>query len=171
MFAVVQSPIVTDSLQTHGLQHARPPLSFTIYQSLLKIMSIASVMPSSYLSSSNALFFCPQSFPASGTFPLSHLYASDDWNTGASASACVLPVNILVDLPWDWLICSPCCLRDFQESSLAPQFAGISSLVFCLLYSPALTTICNHWEAHSLDYMDLCWQSYVCFSTHYLGFS
>ena len=51
-------------------------------------------MPSSHLSSSNTLFFCPQSFPASGTFPLSHQYASDDWNTGASASASVLTMSI-----------------------------------------------------------------------------
>ena len=45
---------------------------------------------------SNALFsYCPQSFPASGTFPVGYLFASDDQNTGASASASVkIPVNI-----------------------------------------------------------------------------
>ena len=47
-------------------------------------------MPSSH-SSSDALFFCPQSFPASGTFPMNPLFSSDNQNTGASAS--VLPVN------------------------------------------------------------------------------
>ena len=36
--------------------------------------------------------FCPQCFPSSGTFPVSHLFKSDDQNSGASAS--VLPVNI-----------------------------------------------------------------------------
>ena len=51
---------------------------------------------------------------------------------------------------------SPCYPRDSQESSPAPQFEGISSLAFCLPYSPGLTTICDHWEDHSLDYMDLC---------------
>ena len=61
-----------------------------------------------------------------------------------------------VDLPLDWLVGSPCCPRDFQESSSAPQFEGINSVVFCLLYSPALTTVCDHWENHSLDYTDLC---------------
>ena len=45
-------------------------------------------------SSSNALFSCPQSFPASGTFPMSHLFTSDDQNTGASASASALTINI-----------------------------------------------------------------------------
>ena len=38
--------------------------------------------------------FCPQSFPASGTFPISHLFASNDQNTRASASASVLPMSI-----------------------------------------------------------------------------
>ena len=44
--------------------------------------------------SSDALFsFCPQSFPASGTFPMSQQFTSDDQKTGASASASVLPVS------------------------------------------------------------------------------
>ena len=47
------------------------------------------------ISSSDTLFsFCSPSFPASGTFPMSQLFASDDENTGASASASVLPVSI-----------------------------------------------------------------------------
>ena len=47
------------------------------------------------ISSSDALFsFCLQLFPASGTFPMSQLFASDDQNIGVSASASVLPVSI-----------------------------------------------------------------------------
>ena len=45
-----------------------------------------------------------------------------------------------------------------------PQFEGINSLASCLLYSPGLTTIHDHWKDHSLDYMDLC-QQCLCFST------
>ena len=41
------------------------------------------------------------------------------------------------------------------------QFEGINSLVLCLLYGSTLTTICDHWEDYSLDYMDLCWQGNV----------
>ena len=44
-------------------------------------------------------------------------------------------------------------------SSPAPQFEGINSLALCLLYGPALTTVPDHWEDYSLDYMGLCWQS------------
>ena len=40
-----------------------------------------------------------------------------------------------------------------EESSPAPQFKGINFLAFCLY--PVLTTIRDHWEDHSLDYMDL----------------
>ena len=45
------------------------------------------------ISSYAILFFCPQSFPASETFPMSQLFTSDDQDSGASASASVLPVN------------------------------------------------------------------------------
>ena len=45
--------------------------------------------------SSDALFsFCPQSFPASGTFPMSRLFTLDEQNTGVSVSASVLPTSI-----------------------------------------------------------------------------
>ena len=46
------------------------------------------------ISSSDNLFFCPQSFPVSGTFPMSQLFASDDQNTRVSAPAPVLPTSI-----------------------------------------------------------------------------
>ena len=68
-------------------------LSFTISQSLLKLMSIEPIQPSHPLSPHFSS--CPQSFPASGSFPKSQLFASGDHQvTGASASASVLPVDI-----------------------------------------------------------------------------
>ena len=48
-----------------------------------------------------------------------------------------------VDFPWAWPVWSPCWPRDSQESSPAPQFEGINSLVFCLLFpflQPCMTT-------------------------------
>ena len=68
-------------------------LSFTIFESLLKLMSIELVMPS-IISSSVVPFSCPQSFQAPGSFPVSWLFASDGQYIGASASASVLPMNI-----------------------------------------------------------------------------
>ena len=98
------------------------------------------------ISSSDTLFsFCPQSFPAWGTFPMSHLFTSDDQNTRASDSASALPVNIQGWSPsLDWLVQSPCCPRDFQESSLAAQFEGVNSLAFCILYSAVLTKLSHN---------------------------
>ena len=50
------------------------PLSFTITQSLLKLMSIESAMPSNYLILCHLLSSCLQSFSASGSFPMVSLY-------------------------------------------------------------------------------------------------
>ena len=88
------------TLQPHGLQHTRPPCS----------SPSPKVCPSSCpfhwwchpaISSSDTLFsFCPQSFPASGTFPTSRLFASADQNTGASASASIPPISIQSWFTW-----------------------------------------------------------------------
>ena len=90
---MLSCPLLSNSLWPHGLQHARPPCP----------TPSPGVSPSSCslcqwshpaISSSDAVFsFWPQSFPASGTFPMSHLFASEDKNTEASALASVLPVN------------------------------------------------------------------------------
>ena len=69
-------------------------LSFTISQSLLKLMSIELVMPSNHLILCHPFSSWPQSFPASGSFPVSWLFVLGDQSVGASASASVLPMNI-----------------------------------------------------------------------------
>ena len=60
-----------------------------------------------------------------------------------------------VDFFSGWLFWSPCCSRDSQESSPAPQFESINSSVLSLLYGPVLTSIRDCWRNHSLDYADL----------------
>ena len=67
-------------------------LSITNSRSLLTLMSIESVMPSNCLIPFHAFSSCLQSFPASGSFLMSPLFASDGQSIGASAS--VLPMNI-----------------------------------------------------------------------------
>ena len=124
-------------------------------------MFIALVMLSSHLILWCPPLLCPQFFPASGTFPMSQLFTSYDQNTRATALESVLPANIQGWSPWRLAGLISFCPRDFQKSSPALQLEDINSLVFCLLYGPALPTTCDHWEDHSLDYMDLCWQSNV----------
>ena len=89
MFLLFSCPVVSNSLQPHGLQHTRPPCPSPSPEVCLSSCPLHQWCHPA-LSSSDALFsFCPQSFPESGTFPM---FTSDEQNTGASAS--VLPMNI-----------------------------------------------------------------------------
>jgi len=69
--------------------------------------------------------------------------------------------NPRADLLQNGLVGSLCSPRDSQESSPTPQFKSINSSVLSLLHSPTLTSIHDHRKNHSLDQMDLCWQSNV----------
>ena len=69
-------------------------LFITNSQSLLKLMSIKSVMPCNHLTLCRALLLLSQSFPASGSFPVIQFLASGGQRIGVSASASVLPMNI-----------------------------------------------------------------------------
>ena len=91
---------------------------------------------------------CLQSFPSSGSFPMSQLFISAGQNFGASASASVLPMNTqeLISFRINWL--------DFlaiQESSPASQFKSINSLALSLLYGTTITSIHDYWKNHSFD--------------------
>ena len=94
---------------------------------------------------------CPQSFSASGSFPMNLLFVSGGQSIGASASTSVLPMNIQIDFLYDWLVWSPCSPWDSQESSTTPQLESIDSLVLSLLYGPTLTSIHDYWKNHSFD--------------------
>ena len=77
-------------------------LSITNSQSLLKLMSIQSVMPSSHVILHHPFSSCPQSLPASGSFPMSQLFASGGQSIGVSALASVLPKNTQDWSPLGW---------------------------------------------------------------------
>ena len=135
-------------------------LSLTIFWSLPKFMSIASVRPSNCLILC-CRFLCLQPFPASGFFPVSCLLASGGQSIGPSASASVLPMSIQGWFPLRLTSLIPYCPKDSQESSPIPQIERISSSVLCLLYGPVLRTTGNYRKKHSLDYTDLCRQSNI----------
>ena len=86
--------VMSDSLQPHGLAAHQASLSFTISWSLLRLMSTELVMPSNHHISLAPFSSYLQSFLASGSFPLSQLFASGGQSTGASASVSVLLMNI-----------------------------------------------------------------------------
>ena len=77
-------------------------LSITNSQSLLKLMSIESVMPSNHRILCRSLLLCLQAFPGPGSFPGSQFFTSGSQSIGASASASVLPANIQDWFPLGW---------------------------------------------------------------------
>ena len=104
------------------------------------------------------------------SFSLSHRQGLFKWVSSSHQVAKVLEFQLQhqsfqwlfwTDFLWDGLIGFPCRPRDSQESSPTPQFKSISSSVLSSLYSATLTSIPDYWKNHSLDYMELCWQSNV----------
>ena len=89
----VQSPSRVRLLATTWTPPRQASLSITNTQTLLKLMSTESVMPST-ISSSVPFFSCLQFLPASGSFQVSQFFASGGQSIGVSASASVLPMNI-----------------------------------------------------------------------------
>ena len=151
IFSLVQlsHSVVSDSLLHHGLQHA-VFLSITNFWSLLKLMSIESVMPSSHLILFRP-FSCPQSLPVSESFPMSQLFTWGDQNIEVLALASVLPMNTQ-----DWSHLEWSGWISLQSKGLSRVFSNttvqsINSLVLSFLHSPTLTSIHDHWKNHSLD--------------------
>ena len=110
--------VMADSLQPRELQHTSPPCPSPtpgVY---------SNSCPSSRLfhptiSPSVIPFFCLQSFPASGSFPMSQLFTSGCQSTGASASVSVLPMNIQ-----DWFSLGLTGLISLQSKGLSRVFSN-----------------------------------------------
>ena len=96
----------------------------------------------------------PQSFPASGSFPMSQLFASSRQSIRDSAS--VLPMNIQGWFPLGWTglisLLSKRISRVFFSTTVQKH-----QYFSAQLYSPTLTSIHEYWKNNSLDEMDLCW--------------
>ena len=150
--------VVSNSLRPHGPQHTRlscPSIS---------LGACSNSCPLNWwchptVSSSVVPFSCLQSFPASGSFLRSQLFASGGQSIEASAS--VLPMNVQNWFPLgltDLISCSP---RDSQESSPTARFKSINSSVLSLLHGPTLTSIHVYWKKHNFDNSDLYQQSNI----------
>ena len=121
-------------------------LSFIISQSLLKLMSIESVMPSNHLILCRPLLLLPSIFPSIRVFPSKSALCirwPKDWRFSFSIS----PSN-----EYSWLLSFRMIgliyleSKGLSESSLAPQFKSINSSVLSLLYGPTLTSIHDYWK-------------------------
>ena len=113
--------VVSNSLQPHGLQHARPPYPSPtpgVYSNLCPLSQWCHpTISSSFVPFSSRL----EPFPASGSFPVSQLFTSGGQSIGVSASTLVLP-NILA-----------------QDS--------FSNLHLCVLVVQLFPTFCDPWTA------------------------
>ena len=126
-------------------------LSFTTSRSLLRLMSMESVMPSNHLVLCHPLLL-PSIFPSIRVFSNESVLCirwPKHWNFSIDPSN---EYSGLISFTSDWF--DP--LADSQESSPTPQFKCINSSVLCFLYGPTLTSIHEYWKNHSLDYGDLC---------------
>ena len=128
-------PVVSDSLWSHGLQHARllclSPTPRACSNSCPLSQWCHPTISSSVLPFSSRI----QCFPASGSFPMSQIYASDDQSISCSFSISPSKEYLgLISFRIDWfdLLASP---RGSQESSPTPQFKSICSLALSFLYS------------------------------------
>ena len=133
-------------------------LSITNSWSSLKLMSIKLVMHPAISSSVVPFSSCLQSFPASGSFPMSQFFASGGQSIGASAS--VLPMNVQDWFPLGWAgwisLQSKGLSRVFSWELSTPQFKNINSSALSFLHNPTLTSIHDYWKDHRCDYTDLC---------------
>ena len=142
--------VVSGSLQPHESQYSRPPcLSPTpgVHPNPCPLSWCHPTISSLVVPFS----FCPQSFPGSGSFQMSQLFASGDKSIGVSASTSVLPMNTQDWSPLGWTgwiaLQSKGLLKVFSSTTVQKHHS--SALSF--LHSPTLTSVHDHLKNHSLD--------------------
>ena len=153
------SSVTSNPLQSHELQHSR----------LLCLSRSPRICSNScplrwwcYLTISSTVF------PFSPAFNLSQHQDLFQWVGSSFQVARVLEVQhqyfqwiVRVDFLCDWLIWSPCCPRNSEESSPALQFKSINFSVLSFLYGSTFTSVHDYRKNHRFDYMDHCLQNDV----------
>ena len=137
-------------------------LSFTISQSLFKLMSIESVMPSNHLILCGPLLVLPSIFPSTRVFSNEsavRIRWSKYWSFGFSIS----PSNEysgLISFTIDWFDLFAVqetlktLLQHHSSKTLILKTKHIHSLALSLLYGSIVTSIHDYWKNHSFDWMD-----------------
>ena len=144
--------VVSDPLRPHGPQNSRPPCPSPTPRVYPNSCHLSQWCHLTISSSVIPFSSCLQSFPASGSFQMSHLFASGSQSIRASASTSVLPMNTQDWSPLWWTgwitLQSRGLSRVFSNTT---QFKSTNSSALSFLYSPTLTSIHNSWKNHSLD--------------------
>ena len=111
--------VMSDSLRPHGLQHARPPCPSPTPRAYSNSCPLSQWCHPTISASVLSFSSCLQSFPASGSFPISHFFSLGGQSVGVSASASVLPVNIQ-----DWFPFGLTSLISLQSKGLSRAFSN-----------------------------------------------
>ena len=158
-FSSVQSLSRVRLFATPWITACQVSLSITNSQSLLKLMPIELVMPSSHLILCCPLHLLPPVPPSIRIFSNESTLCMR-WPKYWSFSFSISPSSVhwagwirspRTDLLQDGLVRSPCSPRDSQESSPTPQFKSINFSALSFYHSPTLTSVHDHWKNHSLD--------------------
>ena len=136
------------------MDHSTP--GFPVYHQLLELTQahvhrVGDAIQPSVSSSLVPFSFCLQSFPASGSFQMSQLFASGGQSIRVSASASVLPMNIQDLFPLGWTSWISLQSKDLSRVVSNTKVQKHQFFTLNFLYSWTLTFIHDHWENHSLD--------------------
>ena len=142
--------VVSDSLWPHESQHARPPCPSPTPGVHTNSCTLSRWCHPTISSSVVPFSSCPQSLPASWSFPMSQLFTWGGQSIGVSAPASVLPMNLQDWSPLGWTGWISLQSKGLSTSP-TPQFKSINSSALSFLHSPTLTSIHDHWKNHSLD--------------------
>ena len=145
---------VTQSCPTllpHELQHVRTPCPSPAPRVYPNLCPLSQWCHPTISSSVIPFSSCPQSFPASGSFPTSQFFASGGQSIGVSASTSVLPVNTQDSSPLRWTGWISLQSKGLSRIFSKPQFKSINSWALSFLYSLTLTSIHDYRENRSFD--------------------
>ena len=143
--------VVSDSLRPHESQHTRPPCPSPTPRVYPNSCPSSRWCHPAISSSVIPFSSCPQSLPASESFPMSQLFAWGGQSTGVSALASFLPKNTQDWSPLEWSAWISLQSKGLSRVFSTPQFKSINSLALSFLHSPTLTSIHDYWKNHSLD--------------------
>ena len=153
VIVVVQSLSHVQLFETPWIAGHQASLSFSISQSLLKLMSIELMMPSNHLILCRPLLLLPLIFPSIRVFS-NELALHIKWPEYWSFSLSISPSNEysgLISFRMDWLDLLA-VQETLKEFSPTPQFKTNYSLMLSLLSCPTLTSKPDYWKTHSFDY-------------------
>ena len=144
--------VMSNSLRPHGLQHARLPCPSPTPRACSNLCPLNRWCHPTITSSAVPFSSHLQSFPASGSFPMSQFFVSGGQSTGVSASTLVFPMNTQDWFPLEWTgwisLQSKGLPRVFSNTTVQKHQFFSAQLRLC---SRTLTSIHDYWKYHSFD--------------------